>query len=163
MPREETLITTEEDLTKNISPKDVAKCELVCKLWKDKSTSRTKVEMAMDYKFPKDSPLHMQDYDAISEKKLFNRNLLKNPSGENEFSHWWVRDYKQSGWATESLPKGVTPLPDELKNTKFCFLSPTSDTYNSKIQNIDLIEEGFTENILDNYRPWIEVPRFYFS
>lgn len=62
-----------------------------------------------------------------------------------------------NGWIVECPPIGVPPLPEkpEFENKEHCFVTTHYDCF--KEYTIDLLKEGFSENILDNIQPPIEV------
>lgn len=141
--------------------KTLLNCQRVCKRWNMLITDhvwRKKATITTGHKFNPDDPLSWKDYYFIYAKNLFGKNLLKNHSGgESMNKHWEIMRQGGDLWRVECPPKGTPLLPIEpgFANTQHCFV--TSFGYCIKSQVIDLIEEGFSEFILDNMKPLIEV------
>ncbi|KAG8222987.1 hypothetical protein J437_LFUL002710 [Ladona fulva] len=94
------------------------------------------------------------------------KNLLKNNCGQDNFQYWKIMMNGGDGWSVEGVPIGVNPLPkteegndnpDFGKNTG-CFA--TGGDMCLKEQLIDLLEEGFTESELDS-QPLIQISEWY--
>lgn len=141
--------------------KTLANCQLVCKRWNTWISEylwRKKAEISTGLKFSPNGPLRWQDYQLIYRKSLFARNFVKNHSGiDGVTAHWVTEKNGGNGWRVECPPTGAPSLPDEpgFHNSQHCFATSYGNC--QKWQMIDLLKEGFTENILDNYRPPIEV------
>lgn len=141
--------------------KSLLNCQLVCKRWNEIIMDyvwRKKAEINTGCKFPIDSVLEWKDFYVISAKNIFDRNLIKNHSGENGLQHYWnIFEDGGDGWIVECPPTGVPPLPQapEFENKQHCFVTSYFDCYKEFV--IDLEKEGFSANILDNLQPNIEV------
>ncbi|XP_039618146.1 F-box only protein 27-like [Polypterus senegalus] len=135
----------------------ITNCRLVCKRWKDVVNSqalwRVKYEQALSKKLQSRLPSHTNWKNLFF--KLFARNLIKNPCGDDGFEHWNV-NHGGDGWVIEHHH-------GELKNTTSpnCFV--TSFWWCKKTQCIDLLEEGFEEHFLDDFQPDILINDWYGS
>lgn len=142
-------------------------CRRVCKRWNEILEDyvwRRKAEWRIGFKLSSNNVLGWKDFYLISAKNIFNRNLLKNHSGEEGLQrHWQVIEDGGDGWTVECPPVGVPPLPQapEFENKQHCFVTSYFDCYKEYV--IDLVKEGFSENILDNVQPPIEVHHFFIS
>ncbi|XP_072012522.1 F-box only protein 2-like [Engystomops pustulosus] len=85
------------------------------------------------------------------------RNLIKNPCGEEELEHWEEVENGGDGWKVEELPGdcGVA-FPSDGISKYFA----SSFELCSKTQEIDLLKEGYTEEVLDA-QPNIVVSDWY--
>ena len=134
----------------------------VCKKWWiliDSYVWKKKAEMIMGCSLPliKDIPgsvLYM-----ICLKRPFNRNLLKNHSGElGVEKHWEILSDEKDSWTVENPPAGVWALPDTepiFKGNSYCFATSGYDC--SKEQTIELATEGLSSFLLDKFQPSIMV------
>lgn len=146
----------------NTNLKTLLNCQLVCKRWKiliQDYVWRKKGEMTLGKPFPRDKNIPWNVFYLICKKKPFERNLLKNHSGEYGVGHYW-QIISQGGdqWAVENPPLGVPELPltePVFEGKQNCFV--TSYHHCLKVQQIDLIAEGFTPYVLDVLQPPIEV------
>ncbi|KAK7077221.1 hypothetical protein SK128_020671 [Halocaridina rubra] len=84
-----------------------------------------------------------------------NKNLIKNPSGEENLKYWEVI-HGGDGVIVEETPAGSDPIPEEAGlPTQHCFV--TSYRKGRRLQVIDLISLGFTPSIMDILKPRIEI------
>ncbi|XP_065277162.1 F-box only protein 17-like [Emys orbicularis] len=79
----------------------------------------------------------------------FGRNLLRNPCGQDQFSHWQV-EHGGHGWKVEENRCPVEGAPAQT-----CFVS--SYHWCVKSQLVDLLKEGLWEELLDTYQPEIYI------
>ncbi|XP_039366519.1 F-box only protein 17-like [Mauremys reevesii] len=79
----------------------------------------------------------------------FGRNLLRNPCGQDQFSHWQV-ERGGHGWQVEENGCPVEGAPAQT-----CFT--TSFEWCIKSQLVDLLKEGLWEKLLDTYQPEIYI------
>ena len=143
--------------------KTLPKCMLVCKRWNALIESyvwRKKSEMILGQLLPSDARIHWTlHYLICKDKSPFRRNLIKNHSGSQGIKkHWRIIRNDGDKWKVEEPPEGVPPLPETeplFAGRKTCFV--TSYAYCSKKQNIDLLAEGLTSQILDDLQPPIVV------
>lgn len=85
------------------------------------------------------------------------KNLIKNPCGEEELEHWEEVEHGGDGWKVEELPGDCgAAYPSDGIAKYFA----TSFECCSKTQVIDLLNEGFTEEVLDA-QPNIVVSDWY--
>lgn len=135
--------------------------QLVCRRWKMLMESyvwRKKAEMAYGCLLHsiRDMPWHV--YHTICTKKPFERNLLKNHSGEEGLKHWGILRQGGDHWRVENPPVGVPPLPADqpiFEGKQYCF---ATSYYNcSKQQTVDLTKEGLSAEIMDTVQPPIHV------
>lgn len=151
-----------------LDPDVLRNCQLVCRNWQDLIQSyiwRKKAESALGHVIPSidDDEIPWTSYYAISKRKLFNRNLIKNHSGKDfykrskGFKYWKIDNQGGNGWAKECPPVGVPELPENpvFEGQNCCFV--TSYGSCAKTQYIDLEKEGFTQYLLDEVRPTIKV------
>ncbi|XP_039611934.1 F-box only protein 2 isoform X2 [Polypterus senegalus] len=86
------------------------------------------------------------------------RNLVKNPCGNDQFNHWEIIENGGSMWRVEEMPGDCGyDFPDSSILTYFV----TSFEICLKEQTIDLVSEGYTEEILDSVQPKIEVQDWF--
>ncbi|XP_014613181.1 PREDICTED: F-box only protein 44-like [Polistes canadensis] len=141
-------------------------CQLVCQHWKSLILNyvwRKKAEMTLTRPHTLDTDMPWKAYYLIAKKKPFERNLIKNHSGEHGVQkHWKILTDGGDHWKVENPPKGVPPLPKNdpvFGKKEHCFVT----SYNScfKIQTIDLEAEGLTSYVLDVLQPTIVVSEWY--
>src|SRR5436190_8836958 len=90
-------------------------CQLVCKRWKNVIQNyvwRKKAELVLGKPFPRsheEMPWHA--FYLICKLKPFERNLLKNHSGEQDKKHWQILSNGGNFWTVENPPVGVPELP----------------------------------------------------
>ncbi|XP_073441149.1 F-box only protein 2 isoform X1 [Dendrobates tinctorius] len=85
------------------------------------------------------------------------KNLIKNPCGEEDLEHWEVVENGGDEWKVEDLPGDCgAPFPSDGVSKYFV----TSFELCKKSQLIDLLQEGFTEEVLDA-QPNIVVSDWY--
>lgn len=146
--------------------KSLLNCQLVCKLWKiliQTYVWRKKAEISFGRSLLlyKEVPWHV--YYLICKKKPFERNLVKNHSGEcGRHKYWKILSEGGDCWKVENPPVGVTPLPSNeliFEGKQFCFV--TSYRSCTKAQIIDLEVEGLTSYMLDELQPIIVVSEWY--
>jgi hypothetical protein len=136
-------------------------CQLVCKHWNyliHNYVWHKKAELTIGKSLPFGEKIPWTIYYFICDKKPFYKNLIKNHSGEEGFNAYWgITDFGGNGWNVEHPPTGVVPLPDDpvFENKNYCFI--TSFKKCSKEQIINLIDEGFSEYLLDYLQPTIKV------
>ncbi|NXM76239.1 FBX6 protein, partial [Serilophus lunatus] len=100
----------------------------------------------------------------ISDWKIFyllchlKKNLLKNPSAEEDFRHWRIDHNGGDEWRIEDLPGAHgTLIPDPTVNKYFV----TSYGLCLKSQLITLKNEGYWNQLMDEKRPEIVVKDWY--
>lgn len=104
-------------------------------------------------------PLPKRYYRMIYLENPYGRNLLRNSQGdcrEGEFAHWEVTTEMGDGWRVESFPVGADSLPLESQS---CFATSFGPCI--KEQVIDLVREGVACEILDTFKPPIEISEWY--
>ncbi|XP_044291439.1 F-box only protein 17-like [Varanus komodoensis] len=131
----------------------VTRCRLVCRRWKRLIDTPTvwKLQWERDPSLRaalKAASRHPQmEWGRVSVLRPFGRNLIKNPCGKEEFQHWNIQP-GGDGWCVEE-----NKHPVEGAEAQTCFVS--SYYWCIKSQLIDLLKEGFWEDLLDNYQPEI--------
>ncbi|KAJ8676940.1 hypothetical protein QAD02_012727 [Eretmocerus hayati] len=143
--------------------KTLVQFHLVCKAWRiliDSYVWRNKAKLILG------RSLHLKNETSwivsyfVCTEKIFNRNLIKNNSGRYAFENWTLTE--NSGWTVENPPAGTPPLEvPESFGAQHCFVA--SRYLCAKEQIIDLLQEGFTEYLLDNIQPPIYVSEWYSS
>ncbi|XP_012278029.1 F-box only protein 6 isoform X2 [Orussus abietinus] len=149
-----------------VDPDSLLNCKLVCKRWNVLIQTyiwRKKAEAIVNGPLPlgKDIPWYV--YYAICAKKSFERNLLKNHSGQYGNKHWKILSDGGNCWKVECPPVGVPDLPDDpvFEKKQHCFV--TSYDHCTKEQTVDLIAEGLSSHLLDSLQPPIVVSEWYAS
>lgn len=141
--------------------KTLLNCTLVCKQWKMLIQSyiwRKKTEMMLGKSFPRNKDIPWDSFCLMYKKKPFERNLLKNHSGEDGMKYWEILTQGGDRWKVENPPLGVPHLPSTepmFQEKHTCFV--TSYNCCSKIQDINLVAEGLTPYVLDVLQPPIMV------
>jgi len=143
-----------------VEPKSLLNCQLVCKRWKILIQSyvwRKKAEMTVNKLFPRHKEIPWQAFYHICKKKPFERNLLRNHSGQNGKKYWQIIFEGGDRWRIEKPPIGVPELPSVpvFEGLQICFA--TSYKNCTKTQIVDLIAEGFHPYFLDVLQPSITV------
>ncbi|XP_063293164.1 F-box only protein 2 [Pelobates fuscus] len=85
-------------------------------------------------------------------------NLIKNPCGEEEYEFWNDLQNGGDGWNIEDLP-GDNGQDFPIEGIQKYFAS--SFEWCSKSQLIDLLKEGYWEEVMDNEQPNIVVSDWY--
>lgn len=148
-----------ENILFYVDVKTLLNCRRVCKCWNEIITDyiwRKKAEVKIGRTFTSDSIFEWKDFYLLC-SDLFGRNLMDNHSGKVKFKRWQITHNHGDKWSIECPPIGSPALPKEPEfgNTQHCFVTSYGNCY--KFYIIDLIKEGFTENILDHLQPPIEV------
>ncbi|XP_064408769.1 F-box only protein 27-like isoform X1 [Latimeria chalumnae] len=135
----------------------VRTCRLVCKKWKQLVDSdalwKVKCEQEGMLRGLTRPLLPGHNWKRHNVMKPFNRNLIRNPCGEEQFHHWQVH-HGGHGWKIEDHR---APLEESESNK--CFVS--SFDWCEKEQYVDLLQEGLWEEILDQYQPDICISDWY--
>ncbi|KAL6436475.1 hypothetical protein ACFW04_004750 [Cataglyphis niger] len=140
-------------------------CQLVCKRWKMMIQSyiwRKKAELALGKPFPRHEGIPWQAFYLISKMKPFERNLLKNHSGEQKMKYWSILSNGGDRWTIENPPVGVPELPltePIFEEKQICFA--TSYHSCTKKQVVNLVAEGIHPYLLDVLQPPIMVSEWY--
>lgn len=144
-----------------VDHKTLVGCHLVCKHWnfliKDYVWQK-KAELTLGKSLILNPKTAWTVYYFICDEKPFYKNLIKNHSGEyGPNKHWVILENGGNGWSAERPPKGVKPLPNDpvFENKYYCFVASFSKCW--KEQVINLVQEGFSEYILDHLQPTIKV------
>lgn len=141
--------------------KTLLQCQLVCRHWHYLIRNyvwHKKAELTAGRTLPfnRDTPWTM--YYFICDERPFYKNLVKNHSGQDGlFEHWSITENGGDGWNVERPPKAVRSMPEDpvFENQYYCFV--TSFSKCSMEQVINLVDEGFSEYILDHLQPTIKV------
>ncbi|KAL0126871.1 hypothetical protein PUN28_005314 [Cardiocondyla obscurior] len=144
--------------------KTLLSCQLVCKRWKMLMFSvwYKKTEQALGKPIPWDDKLPWPALYLACSKKPYERNLVKNHSGQEQLKYWEITQEGGDHWTVEEPPLGVPELPQTepaTENKQICFT--TSYSYCCKVQRINLVKEGIHPYILDTYQPAIVVSEWY--
>ncbi|XP_043917712.1 F-box only protein 6-like [Protopterus annectens] len=133
---------------------------LVCRQWKEIIDGPTlwKKKCQWEGFIPKTirrSPKSWKVFYVLSSLK---RNLIRNPSAEENLDGWKIISNGGDKWRIEDLPGDHgTPHPEEHVNKYFV----TSFGKCEKEQIIDLNAEGYCSELLDNINPAIVVTDWY--
>lgn len=141
-----------------VDPNSLLNCQLVCKQWNMIITDyvwRQKAAISTHHHFVADDPYDWKEYYIVHTKS--DKNLVKNHSGAKNRNNWIIERNGGEGWVIERPPSGTPHLPEEpdFEKGQHCFV--TSYDTCEKRQTINLINEGFSDKMLDNLQPTIEV------
>ncbi|KAH0631614.1 hypothetical protein JD844_006035 [Phrynosoma platyrhinos] len=129
----------------------VRHCRLVCRKWRDLIDKPTIWKLQWERDPSKKAALEAvkhcppMDWCRVGVLQPFGRNLIKNPCGKEKFQHWEVQ-HGGDKWKVE-----VNRDPVEGAEAQTCFVS--SFKWCVKSQVVDLLKEGFWEELLDTYQP----------
>ncbi|XP_043283286.1 F-box only protein 6-like isoform X2 [Venturia canescens] len=151
-----------------VDHKSLLSSQLVCKRWKalmETYVWRKKAELTLGRSLKMLKNVPWQLFYVICKKQPFDRNLLKNHSGENGVDkHWKILCQGGDHWKVECPPLGVPALPSEIAGSgekQHCFV--TSYYTCRKQQVVKLADEGLTPQLLDVLQPPIVVSEWYSS
>ncbi|KAG8039142.1 hypothetical protein G9C98_003449, partial [Cotesia typhae] len=113
-----------------VDHKSLLNCQLVCRRWKDlirEYVFRKKAEMTFgqSLKCLNNCEDPWKIYYKICKNNPFERNLLKNHSGQDGLKkHWVITRQGGDHWKIESPPVGVPPLPEDpvFDGSNSCFV-----------------------------------------
>ncbi|XP_060852462.1 F-box only protein 17-like [Rhopalosiphum padi] len=153
-------------------------CRLVCKRWRELIDAYVFQEKASRenkyvnngrgyYSFSKIDSNNIRKlelpwyvFHVICKYDPFNRNLVKNHCGQNEYTHWNITN-DHNWWTIEQTPQGAPPLPDDpdFDGHTSCFVS----TYRlcSKRQKIIFKNYGLNDIVMKTLQPEISVSEWY--
>ncbi|KAG8434778.1 hypothetical protein GDO86_012938 [Hymenochirus boettgeri] len=135
-------------------------CRMVCSQWKNLVDGGDVWQMKCQQEgfTTTEFDRNPENWRIIYFLKKRNRNLLKNNCGEEDFLFWEDVQSGGDGWKIEELPgDNGNEFPLEGVNKYFA----TSFEWCSKSQVIDLLSEGYWEDLLDTYQPTIDVYDWY--
>ena len=145
-----------------VDHKSLLNSQLVCKRWwilMESYVWRKKAEMIMGCSLQSIKDVPWSVFYTICSKKPFNKNLVKNHSGEYGVKkHWDILSQGGDHWKVENPPVGVPALPDTepiFQGKPYCFATSYYDC--SKQQTIELATEGLSSVLLDKLQPPIVV------
>ncbi|XP_034647906.1 F-box only protein 17-like [Trachemys scripta elegans] len=133
----------------------VTRCRLVCRRWRDLIDGPTVWRLQGERRPGLGATLAAArlclppQWSRICVLEPFGRNLVRNPCGQDQFSHWQV-ERGGDGWKVEENGCPVEGAPAQT-----CFT--TSFDWCVKSQLVDLLEEGLWEELLDTYQPEIYI------
>lgn len=134
-------------------------CRMVCKRWWiviQNYIWRKRAELTLGKPFPRHEDMPWEVLYLICRRKPFERNLLKNHSGEEKLAHWDIYDNGGDSWTIEQPPVGVPEMPLTIfEGKQICFV--TSYHNCTKRQLVDLVDEGLHPYVLDVLQPPIMV------
>lgn len=143
--------------------KTLLNCQLVCKRWWiviQNYIWRKKAELTLGKPFPRHEEMPWHVFYFICKRKPFERNLLKNHSGEQKMKHWEICSNGGDSWMVEHPPAGVPEMPLTIfEGKQICFV--TSYHSCTKRQLVDLVAEGLHPYVLDVLQPPIMVSEWY--
>lgn len=153
-------------------------CRLVCKIWRElidayvfQEKSSRENEYVNNgrgyYSFSKIDSSNIRKLElpwyvfyVICKYDPFNRNLVKNHCGQNQYMHWSITN-DHNWWTIEETPEGAPLLPDDpdFDGHTSCFVS----TYRlcSKRQKIILKNYGLNDIMMKTLQPEISVSEWY--
>ncbi|XP_057318519.1 F-box only protein 6-like [Microplitis mediator] len=139
------------------------RCHLVCKRWKNLIQDyvwKKKAQLILGASFQ--SSISWESYYEVCKRNPFNRNLIRNHSGQEGMKHWKICGTwgDEENWKIESPPEGALPLPDDpVFEGHNCYF--TSRYAETKTQIINLIDEGLSPDFIDRFQPPIQVSDWY--
>ncbi|XP_072175074.1 F-box only protein 6-like [Diadema setosum] len=114
------------------------------------------------------APYPPDDWREFYFKRPFGRNLIKNCSGQDsrdkrDMASWTVLGNGGDGWLVETKCPGSGTMPEELLSLSNGDPKSFATSYGqcAREQIIDLLAEGFTEEMLDELQPPIFVSEWY--
>uniref|UniRef100_A0A2K5VFT6 F-box protein 6 n=1 Tax=Macaca fascicularis TaxID=9541 RepID=A0A2K5VFT6_MACFA len=132
-------------------------CRLVCSLWRDLIDLMTlwKRKCLREGFITEDWDQPVADWKIFYFLRSLHRNLLRNPCAEEDMFAWQIDFNGGDRWKVESLPGAHgTDFPDPKVKKYFV----TSYEMCLKSQLVDLVAEGYWEELLDTFRP--DIVRF---
>lgn len=142
-----------------IPPKKILNTTLVCKKWCNiiKSDAFWSEIYSREYnRRPKKLPWYV--YYSYITSDYFDKNLIKNGNGQNQFDHWKIVMNYGDGFRIEDPPQSSDPLPSdvpEFNGKTSCFA--TSYYECNKFQEISFRRNRLLQLIFMKYRPHIYV------
>ncbi|XP_070162562.1 F-box only protein 44-like [Polyergus mexicanus] len=156
--------------------KTLLNCQLVCKYWRmiiQNYVWWKKARLTLNKSFLRyeEIPWHVF-YFICKTKPPFERNLLKNHSGEESFNNWHIYSCSTGVWSIENPPVNVPELPltePIFEGKQYCFATffynfsyqESVGAFSSKTQLVDIVAEGFHPYILDILQPPIVISEWY--
>ncbi|XP_032249483.1 F-box only protein 6 isoform X2 [Halichoerus grypus] len=138
----------------------VLHCRPVCSLWRDLIDLVTlwKRKCLREGFVTEDWDQPVADWKIFYFLCSLRRNLLRNPCAEEGMTSWQIDSNGGDHWRVESLPGDHgTDFPDSKVKKYFV----TSFGMCLKSQLVDLKAEGYWEELLDTFRPEIEVKDWF--
>ncbi|KAJ8371367.1 hypothetical protein SKAU_G00113950, partial [Synaphobranchus kaupii] len=146
-----------EEVFVHVPPEEVVRvCRLVCHEWRELADSAAlwRERCRRDRFKPHDLtrlPTDWRMFYFLCKKR---RNLLKNPSAEEQFNGWQILENGGDKWSIEDVSE---PLPDETVKKFFV----TSYRPCKKFQIINLSKEGYNQSFMDEIQPDILISDWY--
>ncbi|XP_064176071.1 F-box only protein 6-like [Anguilla rostrata] len=140
----------------NVPHKEVVcVCRLVCREWKEVADSAAlwRERCRRDRFRPHDITRPPTDWRLFYFLCKNRRNLLKNPSADEEFNGWQILENWRDEWRIEPLSE-----PPDGTATKYF---ATSYEPCKKYQLIDLVKEGYSQSFMDEIQPDIVISDWY--
>ena len=142
-------------LFKHFDNKTLLSCHLVCKRWNELLKNyawQKKAEYVTGRKFSFDKKVPWTSYYYLCDNRPFGKNLLYDKIEPCEKANVTIVESQNE----EDIPVNITQFPNDdtfqgkyiITNELYCY---------SKEYVIDLLEEGFTEHILDKLQPTVKV------
>ncbi|XP_055966920.1 F-box only protein 6 [Sorex fumeus] len=135
-------------------------CRLVCSLWRDLIDLVTlwKRKCLQDGYVVQEGDQPVTDWKVFYFLCALQRNLLSNPCAEEGLASWKIDENGGDEWKVETMPGDyVKEFPNDQVKKYFA----TSYELCLKSQLVDLIAEGYWEELLDQYRPDIVVKDWF--
>ena len=144
------------EIFKSVDNKTLLFCHLVCKQWckllKD-YVWRKKAEYVTHKKFPVDKKVPWTSYYYLCDNRPFGKNLIYDKIVLRHMSRFTTLTQFERG---ETVPVNITPFPNDDTFHGKCIITVFGHTYSNKYV-INLVQEGFTEHILDKMQPIVKV------
>jgi len=138
--------------------KTLLNCQLVCKRWWiviQNYIWRKRTELTLGKPIPRREEIPWHAFYLICKRKPFERNLVKNHSGEQEMKHWEICNHSNCWLVENPVWWPEMPLTEPIfEGKEICFVT----FYNcTKRQLVDLVAEGLHPYVLDVLQPPIVV------
>ncbi|XP_054857747.1 F-box only protein 6-like [Eublepharis macularius] len=149
------------DLLSLVPGRDLLRnCRLVCSHWRDLVDLGTlwKRKSQREGYLPKEPDRSVPDWKNFYFLCILKRNLIKNPLAEDSFNHWSVLNNGGNKWKIEDQPElhgREFPHPHVQK------FFVTSYRPCTKFQRINLKEEGYWNELMDEAKPDIVVKDWF--
>ncbi|XP_043917710.1 F-box only protein 44-like isoform X2 [Protopterus annectens] len=133
---------------------------MVCKQWREliDGSSLWVIKCQREGLIPKNIRRSPKDWRTFYILSSLKRNLIKNPSAKEDFDHWHIARRGQHKWRIETLPAECRMMLSDERVEKYFV---TSFWESQKEQLIDLQEEGYWSELVDNVNPPIVVTDWY--
>ncbi|XP_008276804.1 F-box only protein 44-like [Stegastes partitus] len=146
-----------EEIFLKLPPQQVVVlCRVVCHQWKEVADSESfwRQRCRREGYHPSCASKIPSDWRKFYFLCIERRNLLRNPRGEQGLNGWRILKNGGDRWAVHGIRKS---LPDDSIQSNFV----TSFGMCTKMQLIDLENEGYSSSFMDDFQPDIRIYEWY--